>query len=193
MINMKAATIKYFSRVLFIIAALLFLFVSNISAQKKYIVNYLLSGKDTSYNLQQLGLKTSFDGKEFATVYLNTLPATLVSKGFPAASIDSVIYDSTHATINLYLGDQYKWVEINTDSVDEKLLESTGWNEKQFKNKTIDFVRLQQQEEKILSYYENNGYPFAEVSLNNIELTDNKIKGALEVKNGPLYHIDSIR
>lgn len=190
---MKAATIKYFSRVLFIIATLILLFVTNIFAQKKYIVNYLLSGKDTSYNLQQLGLKTSFDGKEFATVYLNTLPATLVSKGFPAASIDSVIYDSTHATINLYLGDQYKWVEINTDSVDEKLLESTGWNERQFKNKIIDFTRLQQQEEKILSYYENNGYPFAEVSLNNIELTDNKIKGALEVKKGPLYHIDSIR
>lgn len=193
MINMKAATIKYFCRIFFIIATSILLFVSNTFAQKKYIVNYLLSGKDTSYNLQQLALKTSFDGKEFAIDYLNTLPATLVSKGFPGASIDSVIYDSTHATIHLYLGDQYKWVEINTDSVDKKLLESTGWNQKQFKNKTIDFVRWHQQEEKILNYYENNGYPFAEVSLNNIELANNKIKATLDVNKGPLYHIDSIR
>ena len=182
---MKSATIKYFNRVLFIIATLIFLFVSNIYAQKKYIVNYILSGKDTSYKLQQLGLKTSFDGKEFAEVYLNTLPATLVSKGFPAASIDSVIYDSTSANVDLYLGEQYKWVQINTDSVDEKLLEATGWNAKQFKNKKIDFARLQQQEERILSYYENNGYPFAEVSLNNVEIMDNEIKGNLEVKKRP--------
>ena len=190
---MKVATIKYFNRVLFLIASLIFLLVSNVFSQKKYIVNYILSGKDTSYKVAQLGLKTSFEGKEFATIYLNTLPATLMSKGFPATSIDSVIYDSTQANVNLYLGEQYKWVQINTDSVDENLLEFTGWNSKQFKNKTIDFATLQQQKEKILSYYENNGYPFAEVSLNNVEIDSNKIKGDLEVKNGPLYHIDSIR
>ena len=190
---MKVATIKYPGRVLFLIVTVIFLFAPNLSAQKKYTVTYIFSGKDTLYNQQQLGLKTSFEGKESAEVYLNTLPETLVSKGFPAASIDSVSYDSTRATVNLYLGDQYKWVEINTDSVDEKLLEATGWNEKQFKNRTIDFARLQQQEEKILNYYENTGYPFAEVSLKNIEIKDDKIKGDLEVKKGPLYHIDSIR
>jgi hypothetical protein len=102
----------------------------------------------------------SFDEKEFADVYLNTLPATLISKGFPAASIDSIIYDSTQATISLYLGEQYKWVQINTDSVDEKLLEATGWNAKQFKNKTTDFAHLQQQEERILNYYENKWLSF---------------------------------
>ncbi len=190
---MKVATIKYFGRLLLVIATFMFLVVSNISAQKKYTLNYVFSGKDTLYKMEQLGLKTSFDGKEFADVYLETLPVTLVSKGFPGASVDSVVYDSTQAKVSLYLGDQYKWVEINTDSVDEKLLEATGWNARQFKNKTIDFTRLQQQEERILNYYENNGYPFAGVSLNNVQISDNKIKGDLQVNKGPLYHIDSIR
>jgi len=189
---MKIARIKYFNRVL-LIASSIFLSVTTISAQKKYIVNYKLSGTDTTHKLSQLGLKTSFEGKGFAIEYLSTLPATLVSKGFPGASIDSVVYDSTQANVSLYLGEQYKWVQINTDSVDEKLLVATGWNAKQFNNKTIDLNRLQQQEERILNYYENNGYPFAEVSLNNVQINDNKIKGDLEVKKGPLYHIDSIR
>ena len=189
---MKVARIKYLSRGL-LIAALIILSVTNISAQKKYIVNYKLSGNDTTLKVSQLGLKISFDGKEFAAEYLNTLPATLISRGFPGASVDSVVYDSTQANVSLYLGGQYKWVQINIDSVDQKLLEATGWNAKQFNNKTIDLNRLQQQEERILSYYENNGYPFAEVSLNNVEIIGNKIKGDLEVKKGPLYHIDSIR
>ncbi len=189
---MKVVRITYLKQLL-LIGTLIFLSVTTISAQKKYIINYQLSGGDTINKVQQLGLKTSFDGKEFATLYLIALPQTLVSRGFPGASIDSVVYDSTQANVSLYLGEQYKWVQINTDSVDEKLLEATSWNAKQFNNKTIDLNRLQQQEEKILSYYENNGYPFAEVSLNNIEIKNNTIKGDLEVKKGPLYHIDSIR
>ena len=153
----------------------------------------MLAGKDTSYKLQQLGLTTSFDGKEFALVYVSALPGTLLGKGFPAASVDSVLYDSTSANVDLYLGEQYKWVQINTDSIDNKLLDATGWNARQFKNKKIDFTRLQQQEERILNYYESNGYPFAEVSLENIAISGDKIKGDLTVKKGPFYHIDSIR
>ena len=92
------------------------------------MINYMLAGKDTSYKLEQLGLTTSFDGKEFAFVYLSALPGTLLGKGFPAASVDSVVYDSTSANVELYLGEQYKWVQINTDSIDNKLLDATGWN-----------------------------------------------------------------
>ena len=80
------------------------------------------AGKDTSYKLQQLGLTTSFEGKAFAFIYVNSLPATLLGKGFPASSVDSVLYDSTSANVNLYLGEQFKWVQINTDSIDNKLL-----------------------------------------------------------------------
>ncbi len=168
-------------------------FSNNIFCQKKYTVQYILSGKDTSYKLQQLDLKSVFDAKQMAIVYLNSLRSTLVGKGFPAASIDSINYDSTSAQAVLYLGEQYKWVQINTDSVYEDVLNNIGWNEKQFDNKRIDFSRLQFQQERILNYYENSGYPFAEVSLENVEITGNKIKGDLRVKKGTLYHIDSIR
>ncbi len=157
------------------------------------MVNYQLSGKDTLYKLQQLQLSTAFEGKEFASVYIDALPQTLLGKGFPGASVDSVMYDSTFANVDLYLGEQYKWAQINTDSIDEKLLEAISWNTKLFDNKKIDFAMLQQQEETILNYYEGNGYPFAEVSLENISMTGDEITGDLKVNKGPFYHIDSIR
>ena len=169
------------------------LLIATVHGQKKYTARYFLSGKDTSYNLAALGFKTSFDGKEFLGIYLNTLQPFLFSKGFPDASIDSVAYDSSEATVNLYLGERFQWIQINTDSIDPKLLEASGWNEKQFKNKTVDFARFQLEKEKLLTYYENNGFPFATVSLNNVQIEENKIKGDLVVTKGPLYHIDSIR
>lgn len=169
-----------------------FLNVSNIYGQKKYTLNYIFSGKDSSNNLQQPDLKTSFDDKSDASAYIISLSSVLMSKGFPAASVDSVVYDSTEAKVTLYLGDQYKWVQINTDSIDNSLLGNIGWNAKEFKNKIIDFSKLQQQEQRILNYYESNGYPFAAVSLNNVEISGHKITGNLIVNKGPLYHIDSI-
>jgi outer membrane protein assembly factor BamA len=187
------SVIIHFSRLIVFISVFVFFFISSVFCQKKYTVNYKLSGKDTLYKPEQLALTTTFDGKEFAAVYIDALPQVLLGKGFPAASIDSVTYDSTSANVDLYLGEQYKWAQINTDSIDEKLLEAISWNTKQFSNKKIDFPRLQQQEERILNYYESTGYPFAEVSLQNIAIDNDKITGDLRVNKGPFYHIDSIR
>ncbi len=91
------------------------------------------------------------------------------------------------------MGEKYKWAEISTDSIDKNVLEETGWNENQFKSKGLNFSQLRLQQEKIIENYENNGYPFAEVSLKNIEIKKDNIKAALQVNKGPLYHIDSIR
>src|SRR5665647_452185 len=190
---MKPTTVKYMSRILALIFLIIFFFSNEGFCQKKYSINYILSGKDTSNKLQQLDLKTSFDGKEMASFYINSLPATLLGKGFPTASVDSVLYDSTRAHVSLYLGEQYKWVQINTDSIDKSVLNNIGWNDKQFKNKNIDFSRLQFQQERIINYYENSGYPFAEVSLENVEISGDKIKGDLKVNKGILYHFDSIK
>ncbi len=149
-------------------------------------------GKDTSNKIQKLRLKSIFDDQETAASYLNSIEKILLSKGYPAASVDTVTYDSTSAIVQLYPGEQFKWAEINTDSVDAQILDATGWNIKQATSK-MDFNRLQVQEEKIINYYENNGYPFAEVHLQNIEFSGDKIKGGILVNKGPLYHVDSIR
>ncbi len=181
------------SRVAPLIFLMIFFFSNNTFSQKKYSVQYILSGKDTSNKLEQLGLKFSFDERQSAVTYLNTLPQTLLNKGFVAASVDSLTVDSTAARAVVYLGEQFKWVQINTDSVEKEVLNGIGWNEKEFNNKKVDFLHLGLYEEKIITYYENTGYPFAEVALENVVINGNKIQGDLRVKKGMLYHIDSIR
>ncbi len=152
-----------------------------------------MQDKDKLNTSQPPALASSFSGKTEAVNYINGLPATLMNKGFATASVDSVVYDSAHASVLLYLGQQYKWIQISTDSIDTKVLDATGWSEKQFKNKTVDFKRLEAQQQRIISYYENNGYPFAQVALQHVDISKNLIKGDLFVNKGPLYHIDSIK
>ncbi len=190
---MKPTETKYLSKRLPLIFILLFLFSSSVYCQKEYSLHYLIADKDTSYSIQQTDLKTAFKTKEDATLYVNKLLITLMNKGFPTASVDSVMYDTSFATVKLYLGKKYTWARISTDSIDPYVLEQTGWRENQFKNKEMDFVRLQSQQHKILEYFENTGYPFAEVSLKDVEIENDKVSAQLYVKKGALYHMDSIR
>ncbi len=189
---MKPNENKYLSHVLPLIFIMLILFSKRVVCQATYGLHYLVTDKDTSYTIQQPNLKTAFKTKEDATLYLNKLPATLVNMGFPTASVDSVRYDSTFATAKIYFGKKYTWARISTDSVDPYVLDQTGWHENQFENKEIDFVQLQSQQQKILEYYENSGYPFAAVSLKDIKIDDNRVSAQLNVNKGALYHIDSI-
>jgi hemolysin activation/secretion protein len=190
---MKPPILKYPHCFLTHFFLLMFLFPATVFSQKKYSVQYISAGKDTSSQIQQFNFKTIFETRESAESYINKLPQMLLNKGFPTASVDSVFYDSANAKVKLYLGEKYKWAQISTDSIEQNVLDNTGWNEKQFENRNIDFPGLRLQEQKIIEYYENSGYPFAEVFLKNIEIKNDKIKAELHVVKGPLYHIDSVR
>ena len=181
----------YFS---FLILVSFFLAISA-RAQNKYSLLINLVDKDSSFSsgnsfpdIQSLGLQTSFNNMSLCSDYINHLPGTLVAKGFSAASVDSVYYDSLAAHVSLYLGPKFKWIEVNTEHVEKKALDHSGWN----KNKKIDFNELQNIQQKILHYYENTGYPFAEIKLDSVQLEEDTIKGNLSVNKGVLYHIDSI-
>ncbi|MEO6454002.1 MAG: hypothetical protein ABIN97_08025, partial [Ginsengibacter sp.] len=110
-----------------------------------------------------------------------------------AASVDTLYFDSLAAHVHLFLGPQYNQVEVNTDSIERKALDQSGWKESQFTNKKINFYELQKMQESILNYYENNGYPFAQIKLDNVQIEEKIVTATLKVNKGVLYHIDSIR
>jgi outer membrane protein assembly factor BamA len=196
-IKKKNRAIKFYLPI--IIAAGFFLPFTALT-QNKYILIINLVDKDSvlsestsSLKLHSLDLQTAFNNISLCSDYVSHLGETLFGKGYPAASIDSVNFDSTSARIILFLGPQYKWAELNTDSVEKRALDQSGWNEKQFKNKKIDLNELQSRQQRILDYYENTGYPFAEIKLDSIQIEEEMVKAMLRVNKGLLYHIDSIK
>jgi len=125
--------------------------------------------------------------------YVNQLPGNLQAKGFITASLDSVRFDSSSAHVVLFAGDIYKWAQIDASRVDPSLLQAAGWREKIFEEKPMDFGEMQRWQNRILTYLENNGYPFGKVYLDSLQLENEKVFAKLKVDKGPLYHIDSIR
>ena len=173
------------------LTASLLLLLNTVGAQ--YRLNYFPVDKDTVFLTQTLGLQQSFSTRVQCDQYINTLSATLLGKGFPTASVDSVWADSIQASIKLFVGDPYKMAAIHMSASDRIILEQTGWNEKTILSKPLETSRLQQLKQSLLAYFEENGYPFASIRFDSLYFSDNQLNSTLKIDRGPHYKIDSIR
>ncbi len=165
----------------------------NSIAQADYKVNYLFIDKDSSFNAQALKLQLSFSNQPAVLEYVNKLPALLASKGYPVASVDSISSTETVVSIQVYLGTKYNWVQLTPVNIEKRALEEGGFLEKNFLDKPINISQLQILQQRMLNYYEKEGYPFAAVFLDSVQISDDKINALLKADKGVLYHIDSIR
>ncbi|WEK36452.1 MAG: BamA/TamA family outer membrane protein [Candidatus Pseudobacter hemicellulosilyticus] len=146
-----------------------------------------------SATIASLKLTSSFRNRTACSTYVQQLPALLRAKGFHAASVDSARYDSLGATVNLFLGEPFRYAYLNTDSIDKKILDAVGWRRVAGSQQELDLEQTRQLQEKILDYLENNGYPFARLRLDSIVLQQDSLYALLMLDKGPLYRIDSIR
>jgi len=163
------------------------------AAQNKYELSVHCADKDAVVMIPRLGIQTSFPSRFACTEYISRLPGLLQAKGYVTVSLDSIRFDSLAASIVLFIGEQYKWAKLDAQGIEPTLLDATGWREKLFTGKPMDFVQVQQWQERMLNRLENTGYPFARVYLDSIDLDSDKVTALLKVDKGPLYLIDSIR
>ncbi len=167
------------------------------SAQDKknqaYQLQINLVDKDKSFNLQPLKLQTGFADRSSCNNYIQGLTTLLSSKGYPTASVDSVFEKGNSTTIHLFLGKQYQWIKLTPDGIEKAAMDESRFKEKDYAGKLLNIQQLLALQERVLVYYEKNGYPFAEIFLDSIRLDDDKMEALLRANKGPLYRIDSIR
>ncbi len=173
---------------------LLLLFFSPICGWAQYTLRLVPVDKDSSFLKNRLGLTTSFKTREACTEYIYNLIPLLQGKGYVTASADSISYGATAATLRIYIGAAWRWAYIDARRVDPTLLAAAAWNPKAFTHRPLDFRQYQYRQQLLLNYMENNGYPFAKISLDSVTLRDSgQVSAILKVDKGPLYKIDSIR
>jgi outer membrane protein assembly factor BamA len=183
----KVAVYQYMCRkALFVV-----LLLAPFSLLAQYKLRIISVDKDSLF-IKQLRLQTDFRNQDGCMEYVNGLPSLLQSKGYPSASVDSARYDSLDASIQLYTGELLKWAKLNTDSADRKILEQLNWTRKLSGNKPLRLEEVQSLQQKMLDYFDNNGYPFAKVKLDSVLVDSNAFHASLKVERGPLYKIDSI-
>ena len=149
--------------------------------------------KDTLNKKTAPALKTSFAGMQAAYDYVNALPQFLAGKGYPVASVDSVWQIQNVIHIRLYLGTKYNWIQLRTSGIENSILNRSGYSAKNFEGKPVNISEIDNIKEKLLTSYENEGFPFATVFLDSVTIIEEKISAVLVANKGLLYRIDSIK
>jgi outer membrane protein assembly factor BamA len=163
------------------------------SAQNAYLLKMRSSDKDSAFLAEVLAIPSQFPSRFTCNDYINKLTADLRAKGYVTASLDSIHYDSAFAQAVIFVGDMYKWADMDIKRVEPELLNAVGWRDRLFADKPMDFEQVKIWQEKMLVYLENSGYPFAKVYLDSLRIEDEKITAQLKIDKGHKYQIDSIK
>jgi outer membrane protein assembly factor BamA len=162
------------------------------TAHAQYALHVKLSSNDSLFRSASLGIPPDFKDRALCTEYVYKLTDLLRNKGFTSASIDSLQFDSAGATLQLYIGEKFTWSEISTRQADADILNAAGWSTRKLTGKPATTEYIHAEELQILNWLENNGYPFAKISLDSVSIHQGAISAMLNIEKGPLYKIDSI-
>ncbi len=143
--------------------------------------------------LSKLNYKRSFPNREAALREVADIILTLQFKGYLLATVDTLLIDSGAVTALITENRQYKTAYIRMGNLNPGLASRLGISEKLYFNKPFNYRELARSFEKIVRYYENNGYPFVSVNLDSVEVDNELVKAQLNVNKNKLFKIDSIR
>lgn len=145
------------------------------------------------HTIKELRIKKDFVSKLICINYIKQIPDLLQSIGYLSASIDNIeSTDSSTMIIHLFLGEQYKWKQLTINEKDRPLLNQLGISIGVYDNQVFNQQRIKQLQQKLLDYFENNGYPFARISFASIKMEGTEVSAILKIDKGIPYRMDSL-
>ncbi|HLC83200.1 MAG TPA: hypothetical protein VJI69_05180, partial [Bacteroidia bacterium] len=169
---------------------LFFLLPFSVFSQKNYSLD-IQSLKDKEL-LKKITYKKQFVSMTERDKELRNVLFTCFDNAYLTAAYDSVVMDSLSMKVFLNFGAQYKWANLKPGNVDEGVLSEIGFREKLYSNKPFYYKSVKRIQEKLITYYENNGYPFASVKLDSVVINEDRISGVLNLTKNSEIKIDSV-
>lgn len=122
---------------------------------------------------------------------LESLQQDLFASGFltPAIEFDT-LFDHINVSVNPSI--QYKWMNLKVDEKDFSILRRSGVNLNRFRGNVVSLSQFNSLRKKPVRYLENNGFPFAKLMLDSVEIDNGELSAKLTIDNGPLVKIDSV-
>ena len=177
-------------------AALTSIFIfcfSILHAQPLFHFKVIASDKDTAALHKLINNRNSLSDSVTAKKELASVFNQLYEKGFLLSALDSMQIDSTHLIAFIKLNKQVEWAFLSKGNVSEDLLNRINLKTNSFTEKNFYYKEIKSIEEKLLTYCENNGFPFAKVWLDSIVWKENLLSASLMIDKGKLITIDSIK
>ena len=160
--------------------------------QQKYTLNVLQTDTPILKTIEKKRYDCTVKDSLGMTEALRDFVFMLRADGYISCGIDSVKYDSLEITAFLHAGKKYQWKILRFSDETAEMLKRNGVKTKQFQRQAVDFRKIKTARKKLITWYENNGHPFAVVKLDSIMIDGNQISGSFRVEKRDFITIDSI-
>lgn len=177
------------------IFVLSFLYSISLSAQRPTRYNLKLQSIDQTVTFikKQFEIQPSFSDSLSVRNELNNILLQLYANAYLEASIDSIYRFEKTFFAKIFIGKKYEWASLKNGNVESAFLEQIGFRKRLYQNKDFYYKEVLKLQKSLLTYAENNGYPFAEVGLKNIRIKEGKVAAQLFMKKNRLIIIDGIK
>lgn len=193
--NSKYKYYSFLKKYILSILYITFLLNNTLSySQEKYIsrnnVSVIFSKPEPIY----FKIKDIEKGKDSVILnqFANQILESLAEQGYLSVQIDSISETLHNGTIYISAGNQFHWINLNSDSIEPYVLRAIKLKPTDFKNRVINLTKLNHLKQKLVEYYENTGFPFAISKLTNVKISGDSISASIIVLKNQLVVFDSI-
>ncbi|MBI2720890.1 MAG: hypothetical protein HYX39_01815 [Bacteroidetes bacterium] len=172
-----------------IILLSLLLCVFNTPAQEIFLK---IESPGNSKIVTKLNYKKKHPTKEAAYKEINNIISALQYQGYLLASADSINTNGNLIVATVSENGVYKWAHLRAGNLNPSLASRLGISEKLYTNKPFRYREVARSINKILTYYENNGYPFAEITLDSVTTSEKEINARFNIEKNKFFKIDSV-
>ncbi len=162
-----------------------------------------LSQTDYSFEVEIVNnkpnsLPTSYDrivNAKDSTGFVRMIQSDLIdlwSRGFVLADLDTLLVRDGSLIARVDIGSQYKFGDVQISNEDLAIVSAAGLKNVRWKDKTLSIDLVSQYAETILTYLENNGYPFANVRLDSTSIVSDVVNSQLLVSKNKFVPFDSL-
>lgn len=178
-------------RIFKVIYIILYIFILPYLSAQSIRIPLLLVMTDTSPAVEKILTHQSSTDSLIVEKRLRALLLDFNHEGYLAASIDSINYDVEKITVYCHKGLRYHWVKVTFDSIDPAVFRKANIRTKNY-NHWVDPLAMVKDQQRLIDFYENSGYPFASVRLDQMNFDKERVEARMVLEKGPLIKIDSI-
>lgn len=180
-------------RIVLCVCMLLTVWISA-SAQKPYTLSVTTDSAHTGKvaRKDRIVHETRFASIRERHRAVSTLLLSLNDRGYLLAEADSVGGDSLHLAVHITRGNKFKHAQIRTGNLDPGMMPNAVYRDRLLYNEPFRPQAVAGLFRKIVEQYENNGYPFASVKADSVEITADQVRMGILVDKGPAVTMDSI-
>ncbi|TGD77801.1 hypothetical protein EU557_21130 [Hymenobacter wooponensis] len=124
---------------------------------------------------------------------LRDLLLALQADAYLTASADEMRWGHDSLRVRLYVGEKFQWAQLRNGNLGDGLMTRAGYREKLFRGQPFQPKEWAQLQENILHEAENQGFPFATVTLDSLKLLGSEVAGRIVLQRGQAVVFDSIQ